>query len=284
MKIRLLLIIVSSLAMATDCAWSPPADPSDSTKSIPRIVLQITENQDRSAFDKVVAELQARGAKASILVTADFVRDNCQVLAELHAQGYEVMAFLRPVSATGQKLTLSSLSRQEQEAVISETKTVLENCLGAPVTGFRATNFNQNQDTWQIVSALGFQYNLAFVAGQSYLPGHEADTLPYASTSYGFWAVPMHVADRDGRLTAFCDNPFESLPAAEWEALLKSEFDRMRQEDRPLLVEFHPYLSGVDEGRFQAFVSLLDYAVQEGAEFLTTAQYLAWSQQQLCEE
>ncbi len=271
---RIVLCAMCVALVAARCDW-PPGPPDGTTKT-PRVVLQITESQDPEAFDKIMTELRTRNITATVMVTGDFGSENCQAITDAHAQGYEIMAFLRPMSPTGQKLTLSVLSYEEQEQAITETKTALETCLGTTITGFRATNFDQNQDTYEILSALDFEYNLAFVAGDNALPGHETDVMPYRSAEYGFWAVPMHAADKDGEPTAFCDNPFASLPAEEWEALLKSEFDRMRAEDRPLLVEFHPYRTGVDEGRFQAFVTFLDYAVQEGAEFMTTTEYVEW--------
>jgi peptidoglycan/xylan/chitin deacetylase (PgdA/CDA1 family) len=277
---RSIVLAVGLLVLTTGCEWCPLCDLAPPTNT-PRVVVQITETENAEALDKMVGELRARNGKAVILVNGDFAAQNCQALQALHAEGYEVMAFVRPESGT-----LPMLSREQQEQLIADTKAALENCLGTSVAGFRATRFDQNQDTWEIVDAHGFLYNLAFAAGRAYLPGHESDTLPYRSAEYGFWAVPMHVVANEGRVSAFCDNPFGGLPAEDWEALLKSEFDRMRAQGRPLIVEFHPYFSGVDEGRFQAFVSFLDYAVQQGAEFLTVAEYVAWAQEfcSVCEE
>jgi len=235
-----------------------------------RLVLQLTETEDAQALDRMVNELRARGGTAAILTDGDFAAQNCERLQALHNEGYEIMAFLRPESGT-----MSDLTRAEQEQLITATKNALESCLGAPVKGFRATRFDQNQDTWEILDATGFVYNLAFVVGRNCLPGHEADVLPYRSPAYSFWAVPMHAADNQGRMSAFCDNPFDNLSAADWEALLKSEFDKQQAANRPLLVEFHPKFSAVDEGRFQAYVSFLDYAVEHGAEFMSVADYVA---------
>jgi hypothetical protein len=238
-----------------------------------RVVLQLTETENAEALDRMVAELRARNLTATILVDGPFASQNCAQLQALRDEGYEMMAFVRPDSGT-----LAELTRTAQEQLIGDTKTALEDCLGAPVQGFRATRFDQNQDTWEIVDALGFEYNLGFVAGRSFLPGHEADVLPYRSAAYGFWAVPMHAADNQGSLAAFCDNPFSDLPAEDWQALLKSEFDKLRAQGKPLLVEFHPSFSGVDEGRFQAFVGFLDYAQAQDAEFLHVADYVAWAE------
>ncbi len=246
---------------------SPPAE------NKARVVLQITETENAEALERMVAELRARNATAAILVNGSFASQHCDQLQALRDEGYEILAFVRPDTGT-----LSELTRAQQEQLIGDTKTALENCLGAPVQGFRATRFDQNQDTWEILDALGFEYNLAFVAGRSFLPGHEADVLPYRSAECGFWAVPMHAADNQGRPSAFCDNPFADLPAEEWEALLKSEFDKLRAEDNPLMVEFHPDFSGVDEDRFLAYVHFLDYAVEQGAEFMSVAEYVAWAE------
>jgi hypothetical protein len=45
-----------------------------------------------------------------------------------------------------------------------------------------------------------------------------------------------------------------------------------------LLVEVHPYNTGADDERFNAFVSFLDYAVQQNARFVTVAGLVEWSQ------
>ena len=128
------------------------------------------------------------------------------------------------------------------------------------------------------LDSLGFEFNLGFVARTDCsFPGHEDDTLPYRAPGYDFWAVPMHSVYSNNRWAACCDMPFRSLDGAEWEALLKSEFDNMRDQRRPLLVEVHPYFSGVDEERFEAFVSLLDHAQAYNARFMTVAELVEWS-------
>ena len=118
MKRTLVFVPLLPLLMAGGCESWPPAGPSDQATNTPQLVLQITESRDPEAFDRITAELRARDAKATILVTGDFGSENCQALTELHAQGYQIMAFLRPESPTGERLTLSVLSREEQEQAI----------------------------------------------------------------------------------------------------------------------------------------------------------------------
>jgi len=245
----------------------------------PLISMQITETSNPVAFERVISELEAREIRCTILVDADFVERNCERIKTLADDGFEIMAFVRPEATAGEIVTMSMLSYEDQETLITEVKTAIENCLGQNITGFRCYRFDQNEDTYVIVDSLGFQFNLGFVA-QTYssLPGHQQDSLSYRVSDYGFWAVPMHSVYANGRWAAFCDMPFSSLGATEWESLLKSELDRMTSLQHPLLVEFHPYFSGADEGRFEAFVKFLDYAVGQNARFMTVAELVEWSE------
>jgi hypothetical protein len=242
------------------------------------VAMQVTEYQDATAFNRMIAELRNRGIKTTVLVNDTFAADNCDLIKQLDAEGFEIMAFARPTAAGGGSTTMSKLTYDEQYAFVSQIKSGIEACLGHAINGFRCTRFDQNEDTYKALQALGFQYDLAFVAqSDNNLPGHEDAILPYQTDPYGFWAVPMHCATWQGDRSVFCDNPWEVLPAEQWETLLKSELDRMDAEDRPLMVEFHPYFSAVDEGRWQAFVSFLDYAASKNVRFITTAEYVEWS-------
>lgn len=250
----------------------------DPWKQQTMVSIQITEYKDAAAFNRIITELRTRNIKTTILVDDAFAAANCDLLKQLDAEGYEIMAFARPTLGDGSSTTMSKLTYDEQYVFVSQIKAGIEACLGRPINGFRCTRFDQNEDTYKVLQALGFQYDLGFVAeSDANLPGHEDAILPYQADAYGFWAVPMHTAQVEGDRSAFCDNPWEDLPADQWEALLKSELDRMDAEDRPLLVEFHPYFSGVDEGRFQAFVRFLDYAVSKHVRFISAAEYVEWS-------
>jgi hypothetical protein len=198
----------------------------------------------------------------------------------LHDAGFEIMAFARPETQEGESTTLSALSYEEQEEHISSVKNGIEDCLGTSIGGFRCTRFDQNEDTYEVLDSLTFEYNLGFVAHTDRcFPEHEDDTLPYRAPDHDFWVVPMHSVLYDGEWVAFCDSPFEDrVDAAGWEALLKSELDLMSEQGRPLLVEVHPYNTGTDEGRFDAFVGFLDYAVELNARFVTVAELVDWSQ------
>ena len=254
----------------------------DDNDTAPLVNLQVTEYSDAEAFERIVGELAARGLKATILTNGDFATENCDRLRALHHDGFEIMAFARPESRNGESVTLSMLSYKEQEELITDLKAAIEKCLGESIRGFRCTRFDQNEDTYEILDALGFEFNLGFVARTTRsFPGFENETLPYPAPAYKFWAVPMHSVYYGDRQMAFCDNPFRNaVDAEEWEELLKRELDNQHSQGQPLLVEVHPYYSGVDEGRFDAFLGFLEYATQQDARFLTVAEMVEWSQQQ----
>jgi peptidoglycan/xylan/chitin deacetylase (PgdA/CDA1 family) len=267
---RLFCAAFPALLVAGCPAIFPAADPAYG----PYVNVQVTEYQDIDGFERMIAELEQRGIKATILTKPDFVTENCARIKQLADDGYEIMAFARPDDQDGQSVTLSMLSYEDQQALISQTKSAIEQCIGRTINGFRCTRFDQNEDTYAVLDSLGFVYNLGFVANTAdSMPGHEQDVLPYPASDNSFWVVPMHSAYFDEGWVAFCDNPFRTRtdPAA-WGALLKSELDSMHAQMRPLLVEFHPYYSGVDDDAFAAFVDFLDYAQQQNAQFITVAE------------
>ncbi|MGB2984763.1 MAG: polysaccharide deacetylase family protein [Phycisphaerae bacterium] len=255
------------------CGCTPPGDlPTDRS---PRVNLQITEDEDVGALKAFMEELDARGVRATLIVNEYVATEGCDQLQRYGQSGHEIMAYGRPVEAPGETVTLTVLSYEEQEEVIARACSAIEECLGHDVEGFRSYRFAHNDDTWQILDTLGIKYNLSFVAYSSNaLEGHTEDVWPYPVPGHDFWAVPMHSAEYAGNTRAFCDMPFSSLPPADWEELMKSELLRMGEAGLPLKVEFHPYFSANDDGRWNAFLGFLDYAQEQGAEFITITQMM----------
>ena len=58
------------------------------------------------------------------------------------------------------------------------------------------------------------------------------------------------------------------------EGLLKSELDEMHKQGRPLIImiEMHPHYAVPDEMLYNACVNFLDYAVEQNARFMSTAE------------
>jgi peptidoglycan/xylan/chitin deacetylase (PgdA/CDA1 family) len=247
---------------------------------IPMVNLQVTEDTSVEAFDTIMAELKSRGIHATVIVDEFISSGSCESLQDADWEGHEIMAYGRPDEPDDEIVALEMLSYEEQEKVIVDAKSAIENCLGKSIKGFRSYHFSQNEDTYAILDALGIEYDLSFVANTyRSLPGHEYDVFPYRGADYNFWAVPMHSVVTNSGRSAFCDMPFRTLPTADWEALLWSEFTNMVSQKRPLLVEIHPYFSAVDPGRFDALKNFLDYALKQKAEFITIEELVAWSEQ-----
>lgn len=286
---RIVMVLSVVVLLASGCVLNPLTLAStwltaweEAQADRPLVNVQVTEYRDPNAFARVIGALEQRGIIATILTKPDFVTENCETISRLYENGYEVMAFARPETSEGDSTTLSALTRAEQEAYITEIKTGVDDCLGAAIEGFRCTRFDQNEDTYEILDALGFVYNLGFVAhtGQC-LPGMDDETLPYRVDDYDFWAVPMHSVYLEDEWVAFCDNPLMSrMETAEWGALLQSELDRMDSLDRPLLLEVHPYNTGANDEKLAAFEEFLDYAVEQNAQFITIAELVEWAEQQ----
>ena len=250
--------------------------------STPVVNIQVTETQDPDAFERIISELEEREIRTTVLVDADFAASNCERLRMLDAEGFELMAFVGPEAPDDKVVTMSMLSYEEQEKLIADVQTAIHDCLGKGITGLRPYRFDQNEDTYAIADSLGFEFNLGFVAQtERSFPGHENDTLPYQAPGYEFWAIPMHSVYFENHWMTFCDMPFSRVvDGVGWEALLKSELDDMHDQNRPLILEVHPYFSGVQEDWFEAFVNFLDYAKQQRTRFMTIAELVEWANQE----
>jgi len=253
------------------CTW-----PGGSTQGDhPLVNLQVTELEDHAALEAFVTELDARGIKATLMVNEYMATEKCEQLRRYDQSGHEIMVYGRPEELAGGAVELTALSLDEQQALIGGAKSAIEDCLGQSVTGFRSYLFAHNEDTWHVLDALGFEYNLSYVAhSTNAVEGHVDDEWPYSVEGYGFWAVPIHSAELEGQTKAFCDMPFSGISAEEWESLLKSEFAKTAEAGLPLKVLFHSYFSANDAGRWNAFLSFLDYATAQGAEFVTVEQMM----------
>jgi len=253
------------------CSW-----PDGSTlEDHPLVNIQVTELEDQAALEAFVTALDARGIKATLMVGEYMATEKCEQLRAYDQYGHEIMVYGRPEEVAGEAVEVTDLSRDEQQSLIGAAKSAIEDCLGHAVSGYRSYHFAHNEDTWQVLDALGFEYNLSYVAhSTNAVAGHEDDEWPYSVPDHTFWAVPIHSAKLEGQTKAFCDMPFSGLTAEEWEALLRTEFDRSAELGLPLKVLFHSYFSANDAGRWSAFLSLLDYAMAQGAEFITVAQMM----------
>lgn len=270
----------------TGCVVDPGPDdgtngttPDDPAASGPVVSLQLIHRGDAAVLDSTLAPLRARGVHATILVTSETIAGQCSEIEALQAEGFEIGVFAQPDAVEDGAETLSSMTRQEQETHISALKDAAEECLGSDVKPFGCVEYSQNSDTYDVVDAMGFEYNLGFVSRTEHqLSGHTNEVFPYSTDEYGFWAVPMHSLFFDGEWLPLADDVFAvELDSSEWGSLLIQEFDRLREQNRPFLAQVHTDTTGADVGRLNAFVGVLDRAVQRGARFMTVSEYVDWA-------
>jgi len=247
----------------------------------PVVSLQVVHRGDAAVLESTMAPLRSRGIRASVLAVAEAFAAQCADLKALQAEGFEIGIFARPEMSENGASTLASRTRQEQEALIAALRDAAETCLGSEVALFGCVEYDQNSDTYDIVEAMGFEYNVGFVTRTEHqFPGHTNDVYPYCGCGdgRGFWAVPMHSVFFDGQWLPLADDVFAPLvDSTEWGAILGQEFERLREQNRPFQVRVHTDTTGGDAGRLAAFVALLDRAVQREARFMTVSEYVAWA-------
>jgi hypothetical protein len=241
--------------------------------------VRIVADRDAGALAAVVAEFEARGMVATVLTKPDFVTNSCTAVAELHDAGFEIMAYARP-APDDDAVTLATLSGPDQETHMDWVVTAVEACLDEPVYGMGCVGFDQNADSHALANDLGLLYNVGFVARTEHcMPGYEIDALPYRPSSCGFWAAPLHSVYFEGERVAFSDTSFVGqIEPGQWQDLLEAEFDEMNQQGRPLTVEIHPDLLNNEEGWLAAFIGFLDYADEQGSDFITVEELVEWTQ------
>ncbi len=248
-----------------------------------RVVAETAD--DLENLKKITDALELRGLTATLLLTADFVQANCEQVQAFQEAGFEIMAYAPAQKIDGQSVTLSMLSEQEQTDYLQAIKDAFDACLAIPVEGFGSAGFDQNESTWGIVEALGYTYNLGFLAHTiRNLPGHEGAFLPYQSEAYAFWAVPMCAAYINKQWFPLSDAYFvNQLDAAGWETLLKDQqLNLMINLNRPLMIEVHAQHTGADDAWLDALMNIIAEARQKEAVFVSVKELVEWSETQYC--
>jgi hypothetical protein len=179
------------------------------------------------------------------------------------------------------------LSKDKQEEIIKNTKENIEKCISHPISGFRAQRFSQDDDTNQIVKELGFAWNGSFVSGSSYLTEKKDANVPYLSSKYGFYAVPMiGVQVKPGAISALCDAALSGVVQnpSQWKDTVKQYFQKRAQNNLPFITEFHPYLLVTSSGWWNNFMQLLDWLRDQKPNFVTTNELIKNCNPPACSE
>jgi len=175
---------------------------------------------------------------------------------------------------------LGPMSYGKQYPLLREAKRLVESayvCEGLKIEakGFRPQRFNQSETTYRILDKMDIVYDAGFQAGLVYLPGHEDDTWPYLAEDHSFYAVPVSTHSLSGEEVYLSDRLAKEklgLDGSRWYDLLVDEFEECAENDDPMVVVFHNFIFGSDEGYRDAYVDFIDYATSKNAAFVTTLE------------
>ncbi|MEA2045953.1 MAG: hypothetical protein U9N48_05460 [Euryarchaeota archaeon] len=244
-----------------------------------------SENRtDLEAFSllDMVDEIGPKKLNVTIYTTGDFISQRTDdALYKLFATqvGSDPRHELAMHGMTTDEL-LGPMPYGEQYPLLREVKRLVESayvCEGLKIVanGFGPQRFNQSETTYKILDKMGVVYDTGFQAGLVYLPGHEDDTWPYPAEGHSFYAVPVSTHTLSGEVVYLSDRLAKEelgLNGTQWYDLLVDEFVECAENDDPMVVVFHNFIFGSNEGYRDAYADFIDYATSKNATFVTTLE------------
>lgn len=213
-------------------------------------------------------EIRKREESATIFLTQDVTASRIRLIL---AQFSVLSNFEFAVSGNHSDDLMSTMSLEEQEAMLRKSIEVakMSKICGLSeiiLRGFMPPSFDQNEDTYRAMDAVGIEYNAGFQAGLIYAPGHENDVWPYRVDGYNFFAVPVSTHEVSGKKMPLYDREMKEngISASEWYGILASKFDQSSARDEPTVILLSTSISG--EGEYlDALAKFLDYAASKNA-------------------
>ncbi|MGB1076929.1 MAG: polysaccharide deacetylase family protein [Bdellovibrionales bacterium] len=123
--------------------------------------------------DRILGFLEERGIKATIFTVGKLAESNPELIKRIHHLGHEV------AHHSYDHTPIDKQSAQVFRETTKKAKNIIEDIIGAPVSGYRAPIFSLTKQTsWaiDILKELGFSYS--------------SSTLPIANPLYGFPGIP----------------------------------------------------------------------------------------------
>jgi len=234
------------------------------------INLQVDAEYTGEHIVKVLEEFERRGYTTTIYVTGTFVNDNGLIIQQIYENGHEI-AFHGWITQE----QLETMDYATQKERLNSAKNLVEANSGH-VVGFRPQYFSQNEETYVILDSLNISYNCGFISCLKYISGHKNDTKPYLVTNHNFYAVPVSSYRTLEKTIYLCDASASkkyNLNGTEWYSTLKSEFDECTENEDPMVVVLHPWITGNETtGYWQAFTQFLNYTEDKNISIVTTKE------------
>ncbi|MHC1631972.1 MAG: hypothetical protein ACXQT4_06805 [Methanotrichaceae archaeon] len=90
-----------------------------------------------------------------------------------------------------------------------------------------------------------------------------------------FYAVPLSTHKLSGEIMPLSDRFAKEdlgLTGSQWYNLLVDEFDECNDNDEPMVVIFHNFVSGEDDEYMSAFEKFVQYSTSKNAKFVKTSE------------
>lgn len=173
---------------------------------------------------------------------------------------------------------LSSMSYEDQKAILKSSKEYAESCHvcgenSMPILGFRPQSYDQDQDTYRVLDEMGIEYNVGFQSGLIFEPGHDQDVWPYTVEGYNFYAVPVSTYNLSGEKLVLQDSYFkeDGLSGSQWYDALVGKLSEIQGKDEPLVIVLTAPVSGSGD-YLDALNNFIAYAKSKNASFVTSKQ------------
>jgi hypothetical protein len=225
-------------------------------------------------------ELVKRSLNGTLFLTQDVTSSDSRLFM---AQLGQNNLFELAISGNHSDEHLSSLSYDEQKAILERSKMLTEACKVCGVNeiivrGFMPQSFDQNADTYKALDEAGIEYNTGFQAGVLYAPGHENDVWPYRVENHEFYAVPVSTYVLSGEKMPLDDQyaKEKGLSSSQWYDLLVAKLNEISGKDEPLAIRLSTSTSGTGD-YLDALKKFLDYAVSNDAKFVKASDLVNMS-------
>jgi peptidoglycan/xylan/chitin deacetylase (PgdA/CDA1 family) len=214
----------------------------------------------RVGLYRMLDAFKARGIAASIATNAAIATRYPEIIADLVAEGHEIVAHGTDMNGT----IASGMNAAEHEAIVAESLATLEAVTGTRPKGWLSIARSQGMDTPEVLAANGVAYMLDWVN----------DELPYRfDTAKGALVnVPLNHELSDRQIVTVQQQSMDSYAqqledACDWLLTEAAQFG-----GRMLPIHLTPYISGLPY-RIGALEGLLDcLAARDGVWFATAGQ------------
>ena len=241
-----------------------------------KAAMVITHDVDKELKDEYLKIIEIE-KKYNIRTTWNFIAKgpyklNPEVLKNLISEGFEVGCH-----GLYHDRLFNSVSREEREMRVTESKKIIESATGEEVLGFRTPILDRTSDLWELLEDNGYLYDSSY-----------PDIDHLTASRYGMGVstnMPYNaIIERDGM---FEESRLIELPVtapqdvdvlidrelSEEEALevYKKKGDEIISKEGLVVYIFHPHILR-DEKRLRMYNSLLNYFSRRDDLWITTAE------------